>query len=108
MKSEWKILLSPVGDGSDSEPLRTGRSASEISEQSDAETIDRWCKNGRTPNIERFLGNAGMSVDTKDLSDINQFVTAVIGDDHIQLFAEHLNLIHRRTSKGKFPPNVRN
>jgi hypothetical protein len=32
MKSEWKISLSPEGDGSDSEPLRTGTSASGISE----------------------------------------------------------------------------
>jgi hypothetical protein len=72
----------------DSEPLRTDRSASEISE-----IIDRWSKNGRTPNIEQIL--TGVSVDTNDLSDINQLVTAVIGVDLIQLFAEHLNLCHR-------------
>jgi len=103
MKNEWKISLSPVGDGSDSEPLRTDRSASEISEQSDAETIDRWSKNGRTPNIERFL--TVVSVDTYDPSDINQVVTVVIGVDLIQLFAEHSNLYHRRTAdKQKISP----
>jgi hypothetical protein len=46
-----------------------------------------------------------VSVDTNDPSDINQVVTAVIGDDLIQLFPEHSNLYHRRTSdKQKISP----
>lgn len=47
-----------------------------------------------------------MNVYTDDPSDINQVVTAVTGDDLIQLHAEQSDLCHRHSvHKWKFPPN---
>jgi hypothetical protein len=43
---------SRLGDGSDSEPSCTDRNNSEISEQSDTETVDGWSKSDITPNAE--------------------------------------------------------
>jgi hypothetical protein len=102
----WKILQSHLGDSSDSEPLSTDRSDSEISQQSDTETVDRRSKSDKTPNAERFSGNTVVNVDIDEPSDITQVVSAVIGDDLIQLSAEQSDFYHRHNvDKLKFFPN---
>jgi hypothetical protein len=69
------------------------------------ETVGRWSKSDKTPNVEGFLGNPGVNVDTDDPSDITQVASAVIGDDLIQLFAEQSNLYHRQNvDKWKISP----
>ena len=49
-------------DGSDSENSSTDINESEISEQSDIETVDEWCTCDKTPNLEPFLGNQCVNV----------------------------------------------
>ena len=85
-----KILQSHLGDSSDSEPSSTDRSDSEISEQSDIETVDGWSESDKTPNVEEFLGNPGMNVDTDDPSDITKVASAVTGDDLKYLLISHI------------------
>jgi hypothetical protein len=104
-KSVWKISLSCLGASSDNEPSTTDRNDSEISEQSDIETVDRWSKSDKTPNVEVFVGNPGVSVNVEDPTDIAQFVSTVIGDDLIQLFTRQSNLYHRqKVDKWKISP----
>jgi hypothetical protein len=99
-------LQSCLADGSDSEPSSTDRSDSEISEQSDIETDDGWSESDKTPNIEEFLGNPGMNVDTDDPSDITKVASAVTGDDLIQIFADQSHFIIGTVwTNGKFSPN---
>ena len=45
------------GDSSDRERSSIDISDSEISEQSNTETVDGWSKHDKTPNLEPFLGN---------------------------------------------------
>lgn len=56
---------------------------SEISEQSDTETVNALSKSDKTPNIEWFLGNLVVNIDTNDPSDLLEVVRAVVGDDLI-------------------------
>jgi hypothetical protein len=76
------------GDSSDSKHSSIDLNECEISEQSDIETVDGWSKHDKTPNLEPFLGNQSVIVAIGDPSDITQVVSAVIGDDLLQLFAE--------------------
>jgi hypothetical protein len=96
MKSAWKSSQSCLGDSTDSEPSNTDSSESETSEQCDTETVDGWSKRDNTPNVEVFLGNPGVSVNTENPTDINQVVSTVIGDDLTELFVEQSNLYHRQ------------
>jgi hypothetical protein len=68
-------------DGSDSEHSSIDISESEISEQSDIETVHGWCTQDKIPNLEPFLGNRSVNVAIGDHSDVTQVVRAVIGDD---------------------------
>jgi hypothetical protein len=105
MNSVWKSSQSFLGDSSDSEPSNTDRSNSIISEESNIETVDAWSKSDKTPNVEGFLGNPGVSIDVEDSTDITQVVSTVIGDDLIQLSAEQSNLCHRQNvDKWKISP----
>jgi hypothetical protein len=109
MKSAWKISQCRLGDSSDSEPSNTDSSDSETSEQCDTETVDGWSKRDNTPNVEGFLGNPGVSVNTENPTDIAQVVSTVTGDDLTELFAEQSNLYHRQNvDEWKCPPNPRN
>jgi hypothetical protein len=83
-------------DGSDSENSSIDVSESEISEQSDIETVDGWSKHDKTPNLEPFLGNQSVNVAIGDSSDVTQVVSAVIGDELLQLFAQQSNLYHKQ------------
>ena len=56
---------------------------SEISVQSDTETVNALSKSDKTPNIEWFLGNLVVNIDTNDPSDLLEVVRAVVGDDLI-------------------------
>lgn len=47
---------------SDGELSSTHASDSEIIEQSDTETVDRWSGIDKIPNIEKFVGNTGSDV----------------------------------------------
>jgi hypothetical protein len=95
-KSVWKSLQSHLDDSCDSEPSNTHSSDSEISEQSNIETVDRWSENDNTPAIEGFLGNPSVSVNTENPTDIAQVFSTVTGEDLIELFAEQSNLYHRQ------------
>ena len=83
-------------DGRDSEHSSIDVSESEISEQSDKETVDGWCTRDKTPNLEPFLGNQIVNVAIGDPSDVTQAVSAVIGDDLLHLFAEQSNFYHKQ------------
>jgi hypothetical protein len=93
--SVWKISQPLSRDGTDSEHSSIDISDSEISEQSDAETVDGWSTCDETPNLEPFLGNQGVNVAIGDSSDITQVVSTVTGDHLLQLFAEQSNLYHK-------------
>jgi hypothetical protein len=47
-------------------------------------------------NSELFLGNQSVNVAIDDPSDVTEVVSAVIGDDLLQLFAEQSNLHHKQ------------
>jgi hypothetical protein len=94
--SDLELCDTESVDGSDSENSSIDVSESEISEQSDIETVDGWCTRDKTPNLEPFLGNQSVNVAIGDLSDITQVVSTVIGDDLLQLFAEQSNLYHKQ------------
>ena len=72
-------------NGTDSENSSIDVSESEISEQSDIETVDGWCTRDKTPNLEPFLGNLSVNVAIGDPSDVTQVVSTVIGDDLLLL-----------------------
>jgi hypothetical protein len=58
--------------------------------------VDGWSKHNKTPNLEPFLGNQSVNDPISDPSDITQVVSAVIGDDFLQLFTEQSNLYHKQ------------
>jgi hypothetical protein len=68
------------------------------SDNSDDGRSGVWCKTDTKPSNEYFLGTTGLSIITNNPEPVVEVVSAIIGEDLIQLFTEQANQSHTKNA----------